>query len=176
MRRASCLTSASGRGGVGNSVTAASGLSEQVGRDDRGAGGADVDRQRAALPRLDVEVPGLAAAAAFPLRAFEDQSRAQQVVHQEADGAGGQSHQPGQVGARDRLLLADQIQRDLAVDLAGGAARRDPEGGGIDAAHRSQAGIVLRGRKSKFLSREKVDMMPPPTCRRTPGPGVSAGG
>ena len=41
----------------------------------------------------------------------------------------------GEVGARDRLVRADQVQHDAAVDLAAGAAGGDPEAGGVDAAH-----------------------------------------
>ena len=47
----------------------------------------------------------------------------------------------GQVGARDRLVRADQIENDAPVDIARGFARSDLKVGQIDSSH----GAVLLG-------------------------------
>src|SRR4030095_6598191 len=49
---------------------------------------------------------------------FENSGILQQCVDYETDGSAPQTHQPRQIGARDRLILVYQVQRNLAVDLA----------------------------------------------------------
>jgi hypothetical protein len=41
----------------------------------------------------------------------------------------------GQVGARDRLVRADQIENDAPIDIARGFARCDLKVGQIDSSH-----------------------------------------
>ena len=110
-------------------------LAEQVGEHHERLAGADVGGDHGAAARVDVEERRLAAAHGLAGRALEDQAFAQQVVDDQRDGAAAHAHRPGEVGARDRLVRADQVQHDAAVDLAAGAAGGDPEARRVDTAH-----------------------------------------
>ena len=100
---------------------------DQVGHHDERARRPDVDRHHAALARIDVEKGRLAAALRLAGGPFEDGAVADQLVDEQADRAAAGPHQPRQVGARNRLMGADQVQRDPAVDLPGGGAGGDAE-------------------------------------------------
>ena len=68
-------------------------------------------------------------------RAFVDQPLGHQFLRQHADHAARHAHAPRQIGARDGLVLANQVERDPAIYLAGGCARRDAEVTCVDFAH-----------------------------------------
>ena len=110
---------------VGKLETPTMGSVEQVGDHEVGARGAHVDGDDAALARVDVEELGLAAARGLALGAFEEDALGDEVVDDEADGAAAGAHEAGEVGAGDGLPGADEVEEDLAVDLAGGAAAGD---------------------------------------------------
>jgi hypothetical protein len=80
-------------------------------------------------------VARLAAALALALGALEHQLRADQVLDQPAHGAAPHSHEAREVRPRDRLSRANEIERDLTVDLAGSPTARDAERCGADSAH-----------------------------------------
>ena len=61
--------------------------------------------------------------------------RVEEVLDDESDGAATQLHAAREVGARDRLMAADEGERDLAIDAPRGAAGGDVKAGGVDAAH-----------------------------------------
>ena len=61
--------------------------------------------------RIDVEERGLAAAHGIAGRALDDGAVFEQVVDDQADGAAADAHGAGQVGARERLAGADEVQR-----------------------------------------------------------------
>src|SRR4029077_11407268 len=82
----------------------------------------------------------LAAARRLPRVALDDVSAVQQLLDQQADRAAPQLHVPREVGVRDRLMAADERQRDLTVDLARRGPGRDAEAVRVDAAHLSQVG------------------------------------
>ena len=110
-------------------------LAEQVGQHHEGFAGADVGGDDGPAPRVDVEKRRLAAAHGFAGRALEDQAVAQQVVDDQRDRAAAHIHRARQVGARDRLSRANQVQHDAAIDLARGAAGGDAEPGWVDSPH-----------------------------------------
>ena len=111
-------------------------MAQQIGDLHERPARADVDGHRAALPRLEEQVLRLAAALAFALLALEDLAGVEQVLHEPADRAAAHAHQPRQFGTRDRLARANEIERDLPVDLPRGAAVGDAELGGVDTTHR----------------------------------------
>jgi hypothetical protein len=97
-----------------------SGLPEQVGQDQERFAGADVGGDDGAPPGVDVEERRLAPP--FGLAGgLEDLLSSQQIVDDQADGA---AHAYGarQVGARDGLVRAHQVQHDAVADVAAGAA------------------------------------------------------
>ena len=98
---------------------------DQVGHHHERARRADVDRHHAALARVDVEERRLASTLRLAGGALEDRALADQLVHEQADGTPPRLHQPREVGARDRLVGAHQVQHDPPVDRARCAARRD---------------------------------------------------
>ena len=97
--------------------------------------GADVGGDDRAAARIDVEERRLPAAHRLAGGAFEDELLLQQVVDDEGHGAAADAHGPREVGARNRLMGPDEIEDDLAVDFAAGAASRDVEAGGVDSPH-----------------------------------------
>ena len=111
------------------------GVAEHVRDHDRRAVRVDVDGEREAPARLDVEVPGLPPALALALGAFEDEAGTHQLVDEQADRAPAQAHGARKVGAGDGLADPDEVEGDLAVDLAGRPPARDAEGVEVDATH-----------------------------------------
>ena len=124
-RSASCSTSVFGSRTVGKRNRAGHRRAEQIGQHHERLAGANVGRHHGAAAGIDVEEGRLAAADGFAGRAFEDQPFAQQVVDDQGDRAAAHVHGAREVGARDRLPRAHQVERDAAVDLAGGAASGD---------------------------------------------------
>ena len=68
--------------------------------------------------------------------AFSDPAFIDELIHDRGNGAALETGQPGQIGARHRIVPADEVQRDPAIDLARGLARGDLEVGKVDLAHR----------------------------------------
>ena len=137
MRRASRATSAFGSPGGRERHDAGERLAQQVGQHEEGLADADVGGHDGAAPGVDVEKRRLAAAVGLAGGALDDELALQQVVDDEGDGAAGDAHDAGEVGAGDGLVRAHQVQGDAVVDVAAGAARGDLESGRVDAAHKS---------------------------------------
>lgn len=110
-------------------------MPQQVGDLNERATRADVHGHGAALSRLEEEVLRLAAAFAVALGALEDLMTVEQVLHEPADRAAPHAHQPRQFGTGDRLARANEIQRNLPVDLPRGAAVGDAELRWVDTTH-----------------------------------------
>ena len=108
---------------------------EQIGQHHERLAGANVGGDHGAAARIDVEKRRLAAAHRFAGRAFEDQAFAQQVVDDQRDRAAAHVHRAREVGARNRLARAHQVQHDAAIDLARRAARGDPEPRWVNSPH-----------------------------------------
>ena len=87
---------------------------------------------RSSLRRRKV---GPTAAREAPGGAFEHPVAFDQVLDDQRDGAALKAGEAGEIGARDRLLGADQIENRLAVDIADPFARRDLHFFCIDGAH-----------------------------------------
>ena len=109
-------------------MTLASWRPDEVGHHDEGAGRPDVDGDDAALARVDVEEGRLAPALGLAGGALEHRAFPNQRAHQQADGAAPRAHEAREVGARDRLVGPNQVQRDAAVDRARGAPGGDAHG------------------------------------------------
>ena len=130
---------------------------EQVGHHHERARRPDVDGDDASLARIDVEKRRLAAALRFARGALEHGAVRDQLIDQQADGAAADPHQPREVGARDRLVDADEIQGDPAVDLARGAAGGEPQVSRMHGSHLSFEGpIYASGRRGRFVARDCV--------------------
>src|SRR5262249_4310308 len=112
-------------------------FAHQIGDEDVSARGANIDADHAALARVDVEKSWSAATAdGFTERAFEDQRLAEQFAHEEAGDAAADVHESGEVRARDWLMSTNEVQRDLTINLARGAAPGDFEIVWIDLTHK----------------------------------------
>ena len=135
MRTPSVAASAFGSRTVGNPTTPLKRLAEQVGRHQIGLTCPDVDGHDRAATRVDVEKRGLASTDGLAGRALDDQPALEEVADDEADAAATHAHGAGEVGARDGLVRAYEIQHDLAVDLARGALRGDLKADRIDLSH-----------------------------------------
>jgi hypothetical protein len=98
---------------------------------------AHVDRHHQPVARADVEHLRLAAARRVDRGPLVDGALAQQLVDQRGDHAAPDVHAAREVGARDRLVLADEVEHDLPVDLARGRAGRADEPPGVDLSHDS---------------------------------------
>ena len=77
-------------------------------------------------PRTDAARPGLV-----------DVARGNQVADDRRERGATHVHAPRQLGARDRLMLADQVEHDPPVDLARRGARRQAIVPRVDLAHES---------------------------------------
>jgi hypothetical protein len=73
---------------------------------------------------------------------FSDPAFIDQLIDDGRHGAALQARSSRQVGARQRVVAADEVERDAAIDLARGLTRRHPEIGEIDLAHRFPADLV----------------------------------
>ena len=104
-------------------------IAAQVGQHHERFARADVGSRDRAASRIDVQERGLPAADGLAGGAFENHAVANQVVDDARDGAAAHVHHPGEVGARNRLVRAHEVQHDAAVDLAGRAAGGDAEVG-----------------------------------------------
>ena len=135
MRVASASTTAFGSRLVGNETMPVSGLPTRSASIRKVWLDADVGRDDGAAARVDVEERRLAAADRLAGRPFENELAGQQLVDDQRDRGPAHAHRPGEIGARDRLPGADQVQDDAAVDLAAGASGGDPEARGVDTAH-----------------------------------------
>src|SRR5262249_28948730 len=110
-------------------------VAERIGHQHQQPARAHVDRDRAVAARLDVEVARLAPALALALGSLEHLLRADQVLDEPAHRSAPDSHEPRQLRARDGLRRADEVQRDLPVDLARRPATGDAECRGADSTH-----------------------------------------
>ena len=79
------------------------------------------------LPGIDVEHRRLAAACNFTGGALDDVAAGEELLDQQTDGAAAHVHAAGEVGAGDRLVAADEGERDLTVDVPRGAPGGDVE-------------------------------------------------
>ena len=149
MRAASAATKRRGSRAVGMRDDVRSRPAHRIGQHQERAAGADVDGDARSLAGVDVEQRRLASARGLAGGPFDDVALVEQLLDEEADGAAAHLHAAGQVGARDRLMAADQRERDLPVDLARGAAGRDVEAVGVNASHRRQDDIVQTGTKDR---------------------------
>ncbi len=114
---------------------AAHGLAEQIGQHHERLRCADIDGDDGPPPRIDVEKGRFPSADRLAGRAFDDEAAREEIGDDEADAAAADAHRAREVGARDRLPGADQVQHDPTVDLARRALRRDLESNGIDFPH-----------------------------------------
>jgi hypothetical protein len=89
--------------------------------------------------RDSTEKGGLAASNGFAGRSFEDELLFEEFVDDDADRPATNAHRTCEVSARNRLAGADEIQRDLAVDVARRALRGDTESARVDSAHSSES-------------------------------------
>src|SRR4051812_45626787 len=71
----------------------------------------------------DMQKSRLASAQGFAGGSLVDHVLIDQLLHQYANGAPRDLHATRQVGARNRLVLADQIKRDAPIDVARRGAR-----------------------------------------------------
>ena len=111
-------------------------LAHQVGDEDVSARGANVDADDAAFARVDVKKSRAAATAdGFAECAFEDERLAEEFADEEAGDAAADVHEAGEVRARDWLMSTNEVQRDLTINLARGAAPGDFKIMWIDLAH-----------------------------------------
>src|SRR5206468_2331503 len=97
--------------------------------------------------------------------AFDDLAVGEQLLDEQADRAAAHFHPARQVGARDWLMAADERQRDLTVDLPGGAARGNVEAIGINATHLHHVGANgprVRARMPAFSAKRGASRRPPP--------------
>jgi hypothetical protein len=120
------------------------GMSKRVGHLHQRPTRADVHGHRAAASRLDVKMPGLASSLGLApvarehllgVRPFEYLLRPDQIVDEPTDGPCTNAHEPGQIGPRNWLSRADEVERYLPVDLTLRSATCNSEGGGTDSAH-----------------------------------------
>jgi hypothetical protein len=119
----------------GKSEDAAQRPPEQVREHVVGLAGANVHGHHRPPARIDIEKGRLPPALALAGRAFDDQPGAEEVVDDQADAAAAHAHRAGEVGARNRLVRAHEIQHDLPVDLARRALRGDTEADRVDPSH-----------------------------------------
>jgi hypothetical protein len=114
-------------------------LAYQVGQHDEGLGGPDIGRHDRAPAGVDVQEGGLAPANRLARGPFEHEFPGNQVVDKEGDRRAAHAHRAGEVGARDRLMRPDQVQDDLAVDLAASPALGHAEPRRVDTTHRQSS-------------------------------------
>ena len=114
----SAVTNRRGSRAVGIVTMAERGTAHRIGEHQKGAAGADVDGDTRPLARVDVERCRLTSAGSLADGAFDDVTVVEELLDEQADGAGPDPHTAREVGARDRLVAADQRQGDLPVDLA----------------------------------------------------------
>ena len=107
----------------------------EVGEHDVGVAEANVDGDDEAVVRADVEHHRLAAARRVDGRALVDRAVHQQLTDERRHHPATHAHPAREVGARDRLVLADEVEDDLAVDLARRRASGANEAAGVDLSH-----------------------------------------
>ena len=123
------------------------GVDDGVERVDRDGGAAEigelkkrateayVDRHDESVARAHAQHHGLSAAGSVDRVALVDRPVVEQLPDDRGDHASADAHPPREVGPRDRLVLADEIEHDLAVDLARGRSRRPDEAACVDLSH-----------------------------------------
>ena len=111
------------------------GAAAEVAEHEVGAAEADVDADDEPVAGADVEHLRLAAARGVDRGALVDRLLAEQLVDERGDHAAADLHAAREVGARDRLVLADEVEHDLPVDLARRGAGRADEAAGVDLSH-----------------------------------------
>ncbi len=114
---------------------AAERFAKKVGRQQVGLTCPNVDGDDGAAARVDVEKRRLSPANGLAGGAFDDEAALEEVADDEADASPADTHRAGEVGARDRLIRADEIQHDLPVDLSRGALGGDLKANRIDLSH-----------------------------------------
>jgi hypothetical protein len=114
---------------------AAQRFAEQVSQHQVGLAGTNVYGDNRSPPRLDIEKRRFAPANRLTRGALEHQLLREELVDNDAYGTATDAHGAGEVGPGNRLMRADEIQGDAAVDVPRRALRRYPKAAGVDSAH-----------------------------------------
>src|SRR4030095_1137467 len=97
-------------------------VSKQIGDHDEGSRCANIYTNNTSLSRVDVEKRwSTAPANSLTNGTFKDQRFVEEFADQQARYAAPNIHQARQVSAGNRLMGANKIESDLAVDLAAGS-------------------------------------------------------
>jgi len=100
-------------------------VSEQIRDHDEGSRCANIDTYDTSLPGIDVKKRrSTATAHSFTNGTFKDQRFVEEFADQKARDAAPHIHQSRQVSAGNRLMRANKIESDLAIDLAAGSTPR----------------------------------------------------
>ncbi len=84
----------------------------------------------------DMKKSWFASARCFTSGAFVNQTLGNQLLHQHADNSAGHLHTARQISARNRLMLTNQIERDVSVYVARCGARGNVEISSVNLSHR----------------------------------------
>src|SRR6266849_3746627 len=90
-----------------------------------------------------MEKRGLASPCCLAGRPLINQPLSDQLLHQNTNYATGHLNQASEIGARNRLMLADQIKGDVTIYVARGRPRSHVKISGVDFSHQVRWGPVL---------------------------------
>jgi hypothetical protein len=107
----------------------------KVAQHHEGAAEANVESYAEPVSCLDVKESRLSASRSLPGSAFIEKSFADQLVNQDADYSPSHFHPAGKVGAGNRLMLPNQVQRNPAIDIPRSGSGRNVEIVRIDFTH-----------------------------------------
>jgi hypothetical protein len=123
--------------GVGDRVVrqAKQGHTAEIGQHEERATEPHIHADHEPITRAHIQHLRAAPARRLCRVAFEDRGFGKELVHQSRHHPTADLHTARQIRPRDRLVLANQIEHDLAVDVPRGGAGRPHELTGIDLSH-----------------------------------------
>jgi hypothetical protein len=107
-------------------------IAREIGEHDVRAAEADVDADREAVTRADVELRGFASPIGFADFPFDDRAFREQLLHERRHHSPADRHSSRELGAGDWLVFAHETQRDLPIDVARRRSRSSSEVERID--------------------------------------------
>ena len=121
----------------------------EVGQHEVGLAEPNVDGDDEAVVRPDVEHHRLAAARRLHGGSLIDRPVAQQLADERRHHPSADAHPAREVGPRDGLMLAHEIEDDLPVDLPGRGASGANETAGVDLPHSESVVLIGYGKRRR---------------------------
>ena len=152
-------------------------LAAKVRKHEVSAAESHIDCDDEPILSLQVQKGRFAATARFSSGALIDQALVYKLTDQQAHGSACDAHAAGEVGARDGLMLANEIECNAAINVARCSAGGDPKVLSINFAHSAAAfpnlSQICPNVGTRYI---KGIVMSSRNCRKKGKAGASSGG